>query len=63
MKDKLLNKKVIIMNGQFKGQKGRCTHVNGEQAEVEMSIRAKKVHLPLSSLILDDSNALDNQFK
>ena len=34
---------------------GRCTHVNGDQATIEMSIRAKKVFLPLVDLVEADS--------
>ena len=44
-KHDLVNKNVLIIRGQFKGQRGRVTHVNGEIAEIEMSIRAKKVNL------------------
>ena len=50
MRHSLVNKNVIIIRGQFKGQLGRCTHVNGDQAEIEMSVRAKKVHLPLKDI-------------
>lgn len=44
-KDKLLNKWVLIIQGPFKGQRGRVTHMNGDQATIEMSIRAKQVHI------------------
>lgn len=54
-RDKLLNKKVIIQRGQFKGHIGRCTHVNGDQASIELSIRAKKVNLPVKDLVEADS--------
>ena len=40
-KHKLLNKKVMITRGEFKGQVGRVTHVNGIIAELEMSLRAR----------------------
>ena len=40
-KHKLLNKKVMITRGEFKGQVGRVTHVNGIIAHLEMSLRAR----------------------
>ena len=63
MRDKLLNKRVIITTGQYKGQKGRCTHVNRDQAQVEMSIRAKKVNLPLNILVLADQKEGGDVFR
>jgi transcription elongation factor len=49
-RDKLLNKVVLIINGPFKGQKGRVVHVNGDTATLETSIRAKQVHIPKNDL-------------
>lgn len=49
-KDKLLNKVVLIINGPFKGQRGRVVHVNGDTATLETSIRAKQVHIPKNDL-------------
>ena len=47
----LVGKWVSIISGEFKGQRGRVTHVNGQLAEIEMSIRAKKVFIDLSHLV------------
>ena len=47
----LVGKWVRIISGEFKGQGGRVTHVNGQLAEIEMSIRAKKVFIDLSHLV------------
>ena len=44
-KDKLLNKVVKIINGDFKGHQGTVTHMNGDMATIEISIRAKQVHI------------------
>lgn len=44
-KDKLLNKVVKIINGDFKGHHGTVTHMNGDMATIEISIRAKQVHI------------------
>ena len=55
----LVGKVVSIISGEFKGQSGRVTHVNGQLAEIEMSIRAKKVFIDLSHLLV--VNESDNQ--
>ena len=49
-KHKLLNKKVMITRGEFKGQVGRVTHVNGMIAEIEMSLRAKKEFININDV-------------
>lgn len=46
IRDKLVNKLVMVIKGEFKGQKGRVTQVNGEEAILELSTRAKKVSMP-----------------
>ena len=57
-KHEWLCKEVHIKAGEFKGQKGRVTAVNGQLAEIETSIRAKKVYIELTDLteILDEHN-------
>ena len=49
-KHKLLNKKVMITRGEFKGQVGRITHVNGIICEMEMSLRAKKEFININDV-------------
>lgn len=34
-----------MIAGEFKGQKGRVVHMNGDIATIETSIRAKHVHI------------------
>ncbi len=41
----MINKKVTIIKGQFKGQRGIVTQVNGDEATVELSTRSKKVSI------------------
>ena len=41
IRDKLVNKQVLVIRGIYKGQRGRVTHMNGDSATVEMSIRLK----------------------
>lgn len=50
----MLYKWVQIIRGEFKGQIGRVTHVVGEEAFIEMSVRAKQVTVPLVNLKLRD---------
>ena len=50
-KHDLQGKEVHIISGEFKGQKGLVTHVNGQLAEIETSIRAKKVFIDVSALV------------
>jgi transcription elongation factor SPT5 len=50
VRDKLIGKQVQIVKGMFKGQKGRVTQVNGEEAIVELSTRPKKVAIPKEDL-------------
>jgi len=45
-----LNKTVQIVKGEFKGQMGRVTHVNGPLASIEISTRPKQINLPLADL-------------
>jgi transcription elongation factor len=47
----LLMKWVQIIRGEQKGQLGRVTHVIGEVASVEMSVKAKKVDIPVKDLL------------
>ena len=46
----MLNKTVQIVKGEFKGQIGRVTHVNGHLADIEISTRAKQISMPLVDL-------------
>lgn len=49
-KDKLYGKTVLIINGKFKGQKGRVVHVNGDICTLETNISAKLIYLSKSDL-------------
>ena len=59
----MLNQVVLVICGELKGQRGRVTHVNGDMASLEMSVRAKKVNIPLDNLRLpkDDDRRSDNR--
>ena len=46
----MLNKTVQIVKGEFKGQIGRVTHVNGPIASLEISTRAKQINIALVDL-------------
>ena len=54
-KHELVNHNVLVIEGPFKGQRGRVTHVNGDIADLEMSTRAKKVNIEISMLINTDA--------
>ena len=40
----------MITRGEFKGQVGRITHVNGIICEMEMSLRAKKEFININDV-------------
>lgn len=55
----MINKKVTIIKGPFKGQRGIVTQVNGDEAIVELSTRAKKVAISklfLQLISVDESS-------
>lgn len=45
-----------MIKGYFKGQRGRVTQINGEEAILELSTRPKKISLPKV-----DIQELDNE--
>lgn len=50
LKDKLIGKCVQVIKGYFKGQRGRVTQINGEEAILELSTQSKKISIPKTDI-------------
>jgi transcription elongation factor len=62
LKDKLQDKIVMIMKGEWKGFRGLVKHCDDKQATVEItSQKAKKIHINKDLLQLWDVNNMEGQ--
>ena len=50
IRDKLIDKIVLCIKGAFKGQRGRVTQINGDEAIVELFSKPKKISIEKSHL-------------